>query len=83
MKKCHTCGQELMVAFFNEQSGDDCVFCADDRITLARSQKHDFEEVYVSNKGIYIETDPVDNTVLWISVFVKEIDNEDFEKGNW
>ncbi|MGL4674533.1 MAG: hypothetical protein ACRCXK_06710 [Wohlfahrtiimonas sp.] len=45
MKKCHTCGKELMVAFFNEQSGDDCVFCADDRITLARSQKHDFEEV--------------------------------------
>lgn len=43
----------------------------------------DFEEVYVSDKGIYIETDPIDNTVLWISVFVKEIDDEDFEKGNW
>ena len=43
----------------------------------------DFEEVYVSNKGIYIETDPVNNSVLWISVFVKEIENEDFEKGNW
>lgn len=45
MKKCHTCGKELMVAFFNEQSGDDCVFCADDRITLARTQKNDYEEV--------------------------------------
>ncbi len=43
----------------------------------------DFEEVYISDKGIYIETDPIDNTVLWISVFVKEIDDEDFEKGNW
>lgn len=43
----------------------------------------DFEEVYISPKGIYIETDPVENTVLWISVFVKEIDNEDFEKGVW
>lgn len=45
MKKCNTCGKELMEAFFNEQSGDDCVFCADDRITLARHQKHDHEEV--------------------------------------
>lgn len=43
----------------------------------------DFEEVYCSPKGIYIETDPVEHTVLWISVYIKEIDNEDFEKGNW
>lgn len=43
----------------------------------------DFEEVYCSSKGIYIETDPVENTVLWISVYIKEIDNEDFDKGNW
>lgn len=43
----------------------------------------DFEEVYCSPKGIYIETDPVENTVLWISVYIKEIDNEDFDKGNW
>ncbi|MBH5318321.1 hypothetical protein I6N90_10925 [Paenibacillus sp. GSMTC-2017] len=43
----------------------------------------DFEEVYVSPKGIYIETDPVEHTVLWISVFIKEIDNEDFDEGKW
>lgn len=43
----------------------------------------DFEEVYFSPKGIYIETDPVENTVLWISVYVKEIDNEDFNRGKW
>lgn len=43
----------------------------------------EFEEVYCSPKGIYIETDPVDNTVLWISVYIKEIDNQDFEMGNW
>ncbi len=43
----------------------------------------DFEEVYCSPKGIYIETDPVNRTVMWISVYVKEVDNEDFEKGNW
>ncbi len=43
----------------------------------------DFEEVYVSDKGIYIETDPETNNVLWVSVFVKEIDDIDFEEGNW
>lgn len=43
----------------------------------------DFEEVYCSPKGIYIETDPVKNTLLRISVYIKEIDDEDFEKGNW
>lgn len=43
----------------------------------------DFEEVYCSEKGVYIETDPIDNTVLWISVFVKEVDNRDFERGDW
>ena len=45
MKKCHTCEKELMLAFFNEQSGDDCVFCADDRITLIKAQKNDYEEI--------------------------------------
>ncbi|GMK47428.1 hypothetical protein PghCCS26_45580 [Paenibacillus glycanilyticus] len=43
----------------------------------------EFEEVYCSNKGIYIETDPANDTVLWISVFIKEIDNQDFESGHW
>ena len=45
MKKCHTCEKELMLAFFNEQSGDDCVFCADDRITLIKAQKNNYEEI--------------------------------------
>lgn len=43
----------------------------------------EFEEVYCSNKGIYIETNPIDDTVLWISVFIKEIDYENFELGVW
>lgn len=56
----------------------------DDVLKIEPSFKYDdFEEVYVSNKGIYIETDPIDNTVLWISVFIKEIDSEEFEIGNW
>lgn len=43
----------------------------------------DFEEVYESEKGIYIETHPQTNEVMWISVFIKEINNKDFEQGNW
>lgn len=43
----------------------------------------DFEEIYFSEKGVFIETDPVEDTVLWISVYVKEIDCEDFERGEW
>lgn len=43
----------------------------------------DFEEVYISPKGIYIETDPLSNKVKWISVFVKEIDDSSFEEGRW
>lgn len=43
----------------------------------------DFEEVYESEKGIYIETHPQTNEVMWISVFIKEISSKDFEQGNW
>jgi hypothetical protein len=56
----------------------------DDVLKIEPSFEYDdFEEVYFSPKGIYIETDPVEHTVLWISVYIKEIDNEDFEEGNW
>lgn len=56
----------------------------DDVLQIEPSFEYDdFEEVYCSPKGIYIETDPVENTVLWISVYVKEIDNEDFDRGKW
>lgn len=44
----------------------------------------DFEEVYASEgKGVYIETDVETNSAQWISVFVKEINNDDFEDANW
>jgi hypothetical protein len=56
----------------------------DDVLKIEPSFEYDdFEEVYYSPKGIFIETDPVEHTVLWISVYVKELDNEDFERGNW
>lgn len=43
----------------------------------------DFEEVWESEKGIFIEMDAETNTVRWISIYIKEIDNEDFEEANW
>lgn len=43
----------------------------------------DFEEVYCSPKGVFIETDPVEKTVLWISTYIKEIENANFEMGDW
>lgn len=43
----------------------------------------DFEEVWESEKGIFIETDAETNTVRWISVYIKELDCEDFENANW
>lgn len=46
-------------------------------------QYDDFEEVYCSPKGVYIETDAEYNTVQWISVFIRELEKEDFEEGSW
>lgn len=43
----------------------------------------DFEEVWESEKGIFIETDAETNIVRWISVYIKELDDEDFEDANW
>lgn len=43
----------------------------------------DFEEVWESEKGIFIETDAESNIVKWISVYIKELNNENFEDANW
>ena len=43
----------------------------------------EFEEVYESDKGIFIETDPQTNTVKWISVYIKELDDINFDDGQW
>lgn len=43
----------------------------------------DFEEVWQSDKGVIIETDAKDNTIKWISVFVEELDNDDFDRAEW
>ncbi len=43
----------------------------------------EFEEVFESEKGVFLETDPVHHTVKYISVFIKELDDKNFEEGLW
>lgn len=43
----------------------------------------DFEEVWESDKGVFIETDAETNKVRWISVYIPELDLESFEECNW
>lgn len=43
----------------------------------------EFEEVWESPKGVFIETDAVTNQVKWISVYIKELDLEDFDLAKW
>lgn len=43
----------------------------------------DFEEVYESKKGVFLETDPISKQITSISIYIKETENEDFELYNW
>lgn len=43
----------------------------------------DFEEVFESEKGVFLETNPETNKITFISIYIKELDDEDFEDGNW
>lgn len=43
----------------------------------------DFEEVWESKKGVFIEMDVGTNTVRWISIYIKELDADDFQEANW
>ena len=43
----------------------------------------DFEEVWESPKGYYIETDVETGKASWISIFINEVFDEDFETANW
>lgn len=43
----------------------------------------DFEEVYESKNGAFLEMDFRKNQVSYISVYIKELDEEDFEEANW
>lgn len=57
---------------------------AQDFMKIEPSFKYDdFEEVYESSKGVFIETDAVEDTAIWISVYIKEMDEPNFNDGNW
>ena len=43
----------------------------------------DFEEVWESARGAFIEMDAETNTVKWISVYIKELADEEFEEAKW
>ncbi|ECB9807114.1 hypothetical protein FL877_12900 [Listeria monocytogenes] len=43
----------------------------------------DFEEVYESKSGAFLEVDFQKGQVTYISVYIKELDNADFEEANW
>ena len=43
----------------------------------------DFEEVWESDKGVFIEMDAETNRVRWISVYIPELDSEGFEDCKW
>ena len=43
----------------------------------------EFEEVWESDKGVFIEMDAVTNNVRWISIYIPELDTENFEKADW
>ena len=44
---------------------------------------NEFEEVWESDKGVFIEMDAETNKVRWISVYIPELDLESFEECNW
>lgn len=55
-----------------------------DIVKLEDSFKYDeFEEVWESNKGVFIEVDPCIKMATWITIYIKELDNEDFDDGKW
>ena len=43
----------------------------------------DFEEVWESDKGVFIEMDAETDVVRWISIYILELDSEEFEECKW
>ncbi|MDF2909356.1 MAG: hypothetical protein K0Q56_236, partial [Sporolactobacillus laevolacticus] len=46
-------------------------------------QYDEFEEVWESIKGVFIEMDAETNTVRWISVYIPELNAETFDQCQW
>lgn len=43
----------------------------------------DFEEVFESPKGIFMQSNPLTHKFSWISVYIKELDSPEFDAGQW
>lgn len=43
----------------------------------------DFDEVWESELGYFVETDAETNKAVWISIFIKELLSKDFDLCNW
>ena len=43
----------------------------------------DFEYIYECDKGVFIETEGEEDRAMWISVYIKELYDKDFDEGNW
>lgn len=43
----------------------------------------EFEETWECDKGVFIEMDAETDKVRWISVYIPELDLENFDEGDW
>lgn len=43
----------------------------------------EFEEVWESDKGVFIEMDAETNTVRWISIYIPELNQQSFDDYRW
>ena len=56
----------------------------DDMLRIEPSFVYDeFEEVWETPMGAFIEMEPSTNTVRWISVYIHELDSEEFDQADW
>jgi hypothetical protein len=56
----------------------------EDMLRVDTSFEYDeFEEIYVSDKGVFVETEPETDTVKWISIYIKELETEEFDRALW
>lgn len=44
---------------------------------------NEFEEVWESSKGVFIEMDAQTDRVRWISIYIPELELDHFEEGEW
>lgn len=56
----------------------------EEMLNIEPSFRYDeFEEVWESEKGVFIETDGKTNRVRWITVYIPELLTNEFDKCRW